>query len=229
MSVNKKLNEKQVFEIHALCLNSELTDAEIGAIYGVSYSAVNEIKLGKGWKHLGLEPLGGILRSIARSQNRIRQRILDASKLDSVSGCWDWQLSIRKNGYGNIRILMRPKLAHRIAYEAFIGPIPEGLFVCHHCDNRSCCNPDHLFLGTHRDNMIDRNIKGRQARGSKSRQAKLTELDVSEILKMIHLGFKFTEIAQLFGVTKTAVRNIKIGLTWNHVTGLPSPRIQQEL
>lgn len=76
--------------------------------------------------------------------------------------------------------------AHRYAFEVHVGPIPQGLYVCHTCDNRRCINPEHLFLGTHQDNMDDRERKGRNkvpvnATGSKAHRAKLTEAQVAEI------------------------------------------------
>lgn len=81
--------------------------------------------------------------------------------LDMTADCWEWQGSRNARGYGQIRKDGRYIYAHRAAYELTHGSIPEGLCICHHCDNPPCCNPDHLFAGTMADNMHDRDAKGR--------------------------------------------------------------------
>lgn len=99
-------------------------------------------------------------------------------------GCWEWHSAIFKGlGYGKFNIGGdKVGYAHRFAYELFVGPIPEGMCVCHRCDNRICVNPEHLFVGTQRDNVLDMHAKGRAVlnplRGSSSPNAKLTEQDV---------------------------------------------------
>lgn len=90
------------------------------------------------------------------------ERFLAKIRIDE-SGCWIWTAGRNKLGYGRFGLPGQYKTvqAHRFAYEQFYGPIPEGMFVCHHCDNPPCVNPEHLFVGTHVDNMKDMWSKGR--------------------------------------------------------------------
>lgn len=105
----------------------------------------------------------------------VRERLLKNITIDA-NGCWLWAGARDKGGYGVIRIGSRAKAspikcgnkrAHRISYAIFVGPLPEGMCVCHRCDVPACINPERLFLGTDAENHADRNAKGRQARGER--------------------------------------------------------------
>src|SRR5436190_23826490 len=103
----------------------------------------------------------------------------------SETGCWEWQgatrTKIKNMPYGGIKIFQKTHLVHRVSYEHYIGPIPEGMQVLHKCDNPKCINPEHLFIGTNLDNVADKLKKGRQAVGGKCATSKLTSNDVIEI------------------------------------------------
>lgn len=110
------------------------------------------------------------------------------AKPNGEDGCWLWQGQKCPKGYGRIKMAGRKKLkAHRVAWMAVHGPIPDGLFVCHRCDVRGCVNPSHLFLGTHDDNMADMVAKGRQykpgrkARPAKEQWRKISDADAQQI------------------------------------------------
>lgn len=106
--------------------------------------------------------------------------------------------------------------AHRLAYELKHGPIPKGMCVCHRCDNPSCCNEEHLFLGTKGDNNADRAAKGRSGmqEGVNSSSAKLNPEKVASIRRLLVLGKSQYDIAANFGVSQATVSDIKRGKRW---------------
>jgi len=125
-------------------------------------------------------------------------------------------------GYGSISVNGHTQtLAHRVSYEMAYGPIPKGLEICHHCDTPACVRPEHLFAGTHRENMADMIAKARHlsVRGEKSGKAKLTDCAVHEIRRLRSLPDKptYAEIACMFGVTSMTVCYIATRKTWTHI------------
>lgn len=122
--------------------------------------------------------------------------------------CWEWKASLERTGYGRLSLGSWQILSHRFSYNLHKGDIPDDLLVCHTCDNRKCCNPNHLWLGTHADNHGDRNYKKRQANGERIGKCKLSDSDVSAIREMKEIGLYCSEIAAMFGVSKNHVGDI---------------------
>lgn len=126
------------------------------------------------------------------------------------SGCWEWKRAERVNGYGVIGDSGKSASAHRVSFELYYGEIPDGLIVCHTCDNRSCVNPAHLFSGTYTDNYQDMKTKCRErfVYGSTHHAAKLSSEQVQEI-RLSDMSGK--QLAEQFGVSKSAISEIKNG------------------
>lgn len=137
--------------------------------------------------------------------HRARVKVIERIDIAEGSGCWEWKLKVRPNGYARVTYLRKSWYAHRLSFEAFNGCIDQSLDVCHKCDNRKCVNPSHLFQGTRKDNMQDAVSKGRQATGSKLPQTKIHGDDFDEVLGLIISGFKYQYIAEKFGVTKSCI------------------------
>lgn len=143
------------------------------------------------------------------------------------NGCWEWQ-KCKMRGYGVIHISRekRKVLAHRLSYEIFVGKFDGDLFVCHKCDNPTCINPDHLFLGTAQENMKDCLEKKRlfpirsvaHLRGDKvSKGGKLSPEQVKEIRTLRSQGVKRKEIAERYNITPEHVHGIVTGKAWSHI------------
>jgi hypothetical protein len=144
-------------------------------------------------------------------------------------GCWLWVARLDRYGYGVFRLNGKTRKAHRVAYAAARGEPDGALFVCHRCDVRACVNPAHLFLGTNADNTADRQRKGRQAVGERTRPetrargeangwSKLTRRDVRRIRAMADRAvLRQRDIGVRFGVTQGVVSKIKRRVLWAHV------------
>jgi hypothetical protein len=133
--------------------------------------------------------------------------------------CWNWLAFVHPTGYGKIAINRKMYHAHRISWELTNGKIPEGMFVLHKCDNRKCVNPDHLFLGSNKDNMKDMVNKGRgkhpDNRGERHGLHKLTEENVRKIREIYKTKvYTQEEIGNMFGIKRQQVSTIILRKTW---------------
>lgn len=141
-------------------------------------------------------------------------------QLAEPNECWNWTASTNGNGYGHLRIQDKDFTSSRLAYELVYGEIPNRLLVCHHCDNRLCCNPQHLFLGTHADNTRDMIQKGRQVdnSGANSGMTKLTQEQVEEIqARYIQGGISQRALAKEYGISHMTVSFIFRNKHWRQI------------
>jgi len=140
-------------------------------------------------------------------------------KVSKTATCWLWTASKNKYGYGKFSVHSAPRLAHRVSWEIENGSIPDGFHALHKCDNTSCVNPEHLFLGTHSDNMKDMTAKGRRAdssrKGERCHLSKLTEQKVLAIRAVRDIPPK--QLGAMFGVTGKTVIDIQRLITWKHL------------
>jgi hypothetical protein len=132
-------------------------------------------------------------------------------------GCWYW-IASKRSGYGQINVNKRPIKAQRIAWTLYVGPIPPGLHVLHECDNPACVNPNHLFLGTHADNMADKVMKGRhhngRSPGERNGRAKLSE---AQVLSIRASSSSTYALGRQYGLNPATIGKIKSKLLWRNV------------
>jgi len=152
------------------------------------------------------------------SWEEIIYNFFDKIDIGGEDECWEWNSRRDDCGYGRIDIYGRPVLAHRFSYKLQIGEIPSRLDVLHSCDNPPCCNPKHFFLGTQADNMKDKMLKGRAAKGSNNGNSTLTESKVIEMRKLHSTGlFTTAEIASIFNEGLTNTHYVINRKTWRHM------------
>lgn len=147
------------------------------------------------------------------------------------AGCREWAGARQYNGYGYVWDpgAKRARMVHRLAWEVARGPIPQGMFVLHHCDNPPCIRvtplradgtpepDDHLFLGSHGDNMADAHIKGRMHIGERNGSARLNAERVRAIRRLYEAGTRQHELAVEFGVAQTTISKVVRRIFWPHV------------
>lgn len=144
-----------------------------------------------------------------------------------ASKCWEFNGPVFSNGYGRVYKRIKGKLitrAHRYSYLLVHGKIAKGLSILHKCDNKLCCNPNHLEEGDHTQNMIDMTSRNRQAKGSSHAHAVFVEADVAFIRLLLELGFTYTTIAELFDSNKSTISKLNYRSNWKHVVALSADR-----
>jgi hypothetical protein len=135
---------------------------------------------------------------------------VDAKGFDPMQ-CWPWIGAGKGNGYGNVNVKGKTIAASRRSYELFCGEVPDGMDVCHTCDNRWCVNPDHLYAGTRKDNMVDCVIRGRTAGPSRKH---LKECEVQEVRRRLLAGHAPRKISVQMGIGYEVITAIKAGKSY---------------
>jgi len=144
------------------------------------------------------------------------KRFLHSIKINQKTGCWNWLRSLGAGGYGQINDHDRQKVlrSHRVSWTLFCGDIPSDMCVLHKCDNRKCCNPNHLFLGDRTDNHNDKINKNRQPVGMMLPQAKLTDDNIRHIRASNKTG---VELAKQYNVRPSTISKIRCYKRWKHI------------
>lgn len=141
----------------------------------------------------------------------VEERFWSKVNLLEPDDCWEWTAS-KRQGYGRFGVEKGYiEYAHRWLWERLHGPIPEGLFICHRCDNPGCVNPNHLFLGTHLENMEDMREKQRTRRNLRHPHTKLSDDDVRAIRVAVANGTKTRDLALTYGVHQCHINAVVSG------------------
>jgi hypothetical protein len=171
-----------------------------------------------------LDPAGGIYPSVDHPSisSAMRPERFWIRVKEVPSGCWEWQGASNQFGYGSVRVDGEIIKTHRYAYMLTKGPIPDGMHICHACDNPKCVNPDHLWAGTHKENMADAARKGRMMskmpewmQGENHPRAKLTNTQRELAVERRLAGEMYKTIAKDYGVSPVAIIKVcqKAGIT----------------
>lgn len=141
-------------------------------------------------------------------------------KITFTESCWLWTGYKTEEGYGQIKFRTKRLVAHRVSYELYVGPIPDGMCVLHECDVHACVNPDHLFLGTQVDKVYSTVAKEKHVRGEAINTSVLTEKQVLEI-RALYIPYSKSRgkvaLAVKYGVHPSTIKGVVCGYTWKSV------------
>jgi hypothetical protein len=152
-------------------------------------------------------------------EDLLKARLFNQCRM-SETGCWEWTGS-KRSGYGLMWFESKTRSAHRVSYEVFKGPIPNGLHVLHACDNPCCVNPAHLRAGTVKENVVDRETRRRRA--VMGEQIGTSKLVTSQVIDILTSKLKPSELAKKYGVSYHSVWQIRSGKRWKHLIGAIGP------
>lgn len=188
-------------------------------------------------RRLGDPLAGGPNRTVRMGLSAEDRLWASVDRSGGPESCWEWSGTTRPSGYGQITVRRHSgeqstMRVHRLAYMICKGQIPAGMFVCHSCDNRRCCNPAHLWLGTPKQNTSDMFTKGRDRhnppKGEACFSAKVTEAEVMEMRLMRQSGIPIKDIASKFGICRPNASRLTRGLTWKSVPLPASHNLEAE-
>ena len=152
----------------------------------------------------------GARPALPSKRKSLKDRLL--SGCINTGGCWIWSKSVASSGYGQIRLNYKNLRANRASYMVFKGEIPDGMVIRHTCDNKLCINPDHLILGSCKQNSQDMVERDRQAKGERNGRCKLSEADVQAIKSST---LSYSQLAKQFGISKGHAHRVKNGVAWS--------------
>lgn len=184
---------------------------------GKSYTVNNYKRNSSNYCSLGCKYIGSCLPVDKRFWERVDRNGPIQPHMNTP--CWQWTGTMESKGYGTMRVRGRPMKAHRLSLQIH-GINPGNMFVCHHCDNPACVNPDHLYLGSGMDNVKDMISRGRKrvTHGTDSSVAKLTDDTVREIRELYATGkYSQSAIAEKYNVCQSLVSGIVRGRRWKHI------------
>lgn len=146
---------------------------------------------------------------------QIPERVMNA--VEKTDSCWVWTKGKLAGGYGQVVVNKQKWTAHRLFYTAYNGPIPNGLLVCHTCDNPSCVNPEHLYCGTHKDNNRDTYTRNRMPLRYGDRATNVAKLTKEAAIEIKYSSLTSKELQQKHQVHQSQISRIRAGKTWKNI------------